>query len=395
MAQQNQGKQQRSKGVCKRFNNEKGFGFIACDDGSGDVFVHQTEVYADGFRSLAEGEALEFDIQIQDDGRRKAVNVTGPNGAFVKGAQAQACLQTKQLNPPQRQQALEQHWAQTIRPITPQWNYQQLAMQQQFWAQRNQATHLQRYDQPQQAYASSTLGHHFSPMSVQPSLQHVYFQPVRQVQQPMYGQPPLSYGQPLPSQPMNVSWNMPQNGAPLMGGHPAVVQADQARVLQARPQGAHGPTRPPLTRLTRARINTQLYANTADANAKQPQSPLTAAGTAPSPLMQSPEIVSVSPASSRPPSSRQFTYANNSNTAHSTVSDDAAISSRFSLSSALPSVPSALTAHRDIYDFRLTRNAANIHHTPQLVTRQLREMPLRNTLSLGLQRADTSPSADN
>merc|ERR1719189_3294457 len=85
MAQQNQGKSQRAKGVCKRFNNEKGFGFIACDDGSGDVFVHQTEVYADGYRSLAEGEPLEFDIQIQDDGRRKAINVTGPNGAFVKG----------------------------------------------------------------------------------------------------------------------------------------------------------------------------------------------------------------------------------------------------------------------------------------------------------------------
>merc|ERR1719189_2681990 len=85
MAQQNQGKSQRAKGVCKRFNNEKGFGFIACDDNSGDVFVHQTEVYADGFRTLAEGEPLEFDIQIQDDGRRKAVNVTGPGGAFVKG----------------------------------------------------------------------------------------------------------------------------------------------------------------------------------------------------------------------------------------------------------------------------------------------------------------------
>jgi len=76
---------QRSKGVCKRFNNEKGFGFIACDDGSGDVFVHQTEVYCEGYRSLAEGEPLEFDVQVQDDGRRKATNVTGPNGAPCKG----------------------------------------------------------------------------------------------------------------------------------------------------------------------------------------------------------------------------------------------------------------------------------------------------------------------
>eukprot|EP01083_Nonionella_stella_P275811 936862_1 len=75
----------KATGTCKRFNSAKGFGFITCDDGSGDVFVHQTEIYADGFRSLQEGESLEFDIEEQDDGRRKATNVTGPNGAFVKG----------------------------------------------------------------------------------------------------------------------------------------------------------------------------------------------------------------------------------------------------------------------------------------------------------------------
>merc|ERR1719384_833811 len=76
---------QKYTGKCKRFNAEKGFGFISLDDGSGDVFVHQTEVYADGFRTLHEGEDLEFEIIVQDDGRRKAVNVTGPKGAFVKG----------------------------------------------------------------------------------------------------------------------------------------------------------------------------------------------------------------------------------------------------------------------------------------------------------------------
>merc|ERR1719251_621865 len=79
------GKGPKVTGVCKRFNSAKGFGFIACDDGSGDVFVHQTEIYSEGFRSLAEGEKLEFDVVVQDDGRRKAVNVTGPNGATVKG----------------------------------------------------------------------------------------------------------------------------------------------------------------------------------------------------------------------------------------------------------------------------------------------------------------------
>eukprot|EP01084_Bolivina_argentea_P105359 188652_1 len=79
------GGNKKSTGVCKRFNSAKGFGFISCDDGSGDVFVHQTEIYADGFRSLQEGEQIEFNVVVQDDGRRKAIDVTGPNGAFVKG----------------------------------------------------------------------------------------------------------------------------------------------------------------------------------------------------------------------------------------------------------------------------------------------------------------------
>mmetsp|Transcript_51234 Transcript_51234/g.46040 ORF Transcript_51234/g.46040 Transcript_51234/m.46040 type:complete len:106 (-) Transcript_51234:114-431(-) len=72
-------------GVCKRFNAAKGFGFITCDDDSGDVFVHQTEINADGYRTLYEGEKLEFDVVVQDDGRRKAVNVTGPGGSYVRG----------------------------------------------------------------------------------------------------------------------------------------------------------------------------------------------------------------------------------------------------------------------------------------------------------------------
>eukprot|EP00486_Rosalina_sp_Unknown_P009689 CAMPEP_0201593084 /NCGR_PEP_ID=MMETSP0190_2-20130828/190801_1 /ASSEMBLY_ACC=CAM_ASM_000263 /TAXON_ID=37353 /ORGANISM="Rosalina sp." /LENGTH=185 /DNA_ID=CAMNT_0048052151 /DNA_START=112 /DNA_END=669 /DNA_ORIENTATION=+ len=72
-------------GKCKRFNPEKGFGFISVDDNSGDVFVHQTEIKADGYRTIHEGEELEFEIVTQDDGRRKAINVTGPKGAFVRG----------------------------------------------------------------------------------------------------------------------------------------------------------------------------------------------------------------------------------------------------------------------------------------------------------------------
>lgn len=45
-------------GTVKWFNSEKGFGFIAPDDGSADLFVHQTEIDVRGFRSLDEGQGV-------------------------------------------------------------------------------------------------------------------------------------------------------------------------------------------------------------------------------------------------------------------------------------------------------------------------------------------------
>ena len=73
------------------FNVEKGYGFIALDDEvDKDVFVHQSDIYAPGFRSLAEGEALEFRLMTDDKtGKMKAVDVTGPDGAYVQGAPRQ------------------------------------------------------------------------------------------------------------------------------------------------------------------------------------------------------------------------------------------------------------------------------------------------------------------
>lgn len=50
-----------AKGVVKWFDNSKGFGFISRDGGS-DVFVHHTAILGDGFKSLAEGQQVEFEV---------------------------------------------------------------------------------------------------------------------------------------------------------------------------------------------------------------------------------------------------------------------------------------------------------------------------------------------
>ncbi|XP_002974781.2 glycine-rich protein 2 [Selaginella moellendorffii] len=73
-------------GKVKWFSPTRGFGFITPDDGSPDIFVHQTSIHAEGFRSLREGEIVEYVVELGQDGRMRAGNVTGPKGAFVEGA---------------------------------------------------------------------------------------------------------------------------------------------------------------------------------------------------------------------------------------------------------------------------------------------------------------------
>lgn len=55
-----------ARGTVKWFSNQKGYGFITTDSG-GDVFVHHNEIQGDGYKTLDEGQAVEFEIQ---DGRK-------------------------------------------------------------------------------------------------------------------------------------------------------------------------------------------------------------------------------------------------------------------------------------------------------------------------------------
>ena len=62
-------------GTVKWFNESKGFGFISPDDGSKDVFVHFSAIASEGFRTLAEGQQVTYDVE---DGPK------GPQAANVK-----------------------------------------------------------------------------------------------------------------------------------------------------------------------------------------------------------------------------------------------------------------------------------------------------------------------
>ena len=65
-------------GVVKWFNDSKGFGFITPDEGGPDLFAHHTAIQMDGYKSLKEAQAVEFDV------------VTGPKGLQAANIRAKS-----------------------------------------------------------------------------------------------------------------------------------------------------------------------------------------------------------------------------------------------------------------------------------------------------------------
>ncbi len=62
------------KGMVKWFNSKKGYGFIQSEEEQGDIFVHFSEIQQDGYKSLDEGDVVEFEV-LKDDKGAKARNV--------------------------------------------------------------------------------------------------------------------------------------------------------------------------------------------------------------------------------------------------------------------------------------------------------------------------------
>ncbi|GLT82640.1 hypothetical protein SLE2022_009990 [Rubroshorea leprosula] len=75
--------QSRSTGKVSWFGDSKGYGFITPDDGGEDLFVHQSSIKSDGYRSLTVGESVEFTVSTGNGGKAQAVDVTAIGGSPI------------------------------------------------------------------------------------------------------------------------------------------------------------------------------------------------------------------------------------------------------------------------------------------------------------------------
>ena len=90
------------KGTVKWFNNAKGFGFLGREDGA-DVFVHYSSIQSEGYKSLKEGDEVEFDIIEGSKGPQAdhvvRINEVTPQTAATPPAAAPAAAQTPEAPP--------------------------------------------------------------------------------------------------------------------------------------------------------------------------------------------------------------------------------------------------------------------------------------------------------
>ena len=84
----------RIAGTVKWFNDSKGFGFIQREDGEKDCFVHHSAIQGEGFKSLKEGERVEFDI-VEGEKGPGAENVTPLGGCPIPGRPLCTCCSSE------------------------------------------------------------------------------------------------------------------------------------------------------------------------------------------------------------------------------------------------------------------------------------------------------------
>ncbi|CAN6846905.1 unnamed protein product [Brassica oleracea] len=78
--------QQETQRVGEVVGHLEGLWLHHSDEGGDDLFIHQSSIRSEGYRNLAPEESVEFEVEVDNSGRNKAVEVTGPDSAPVQGS---------------------------------------------------------------------------------------------------------------------------------------------------------------------------------------------------------------------------------------------------------------------------------------------------------------------